>query len=859
MKYRIVNLQACDLYQVIGDKMVSSGLSLKHKNKEGEVKNSRWLYTAMFNESMLCDKFESVIERGDPIKKSDAIFPKPTKNTTTLYTNQIVQLKFEYAVKNETVEDKRLRKKNKDIKAPKTYATTEAIRKYVYENGFDIDGVHYVRWMRSGGSARVGKVLFINEKLLHRMDLTSNAKVNLTSAVDLASYEAYRSLMLSTKIDSIEIKPENILLISDWESVFKEKCNVTYVYNKKLVTKMKEVEVHNSIWDGQSLIDKSIMFAKRIKDKKEEIIDYSAKGMVLLRNVMFKSCCFNANIQDWFAANGITDVSQLNGQTVAKDIKDIKLITTPSSIKYKKFGRSTWFTDWLKLADNMYGIVKYEKAPKHKKQTMVSTHYQLINTLNLFSSDIEELIQPSINNINQVILDPNEMLDYCSDYVNDSDSIQTKKELVHKLLSTNMDIANTSFYANLVKKIKEEMRGDIKQGRILVDGNYSTLCGNPIEMLQHAIGTFKGDSVIGAGNVVSKRFGKEELLVCRSPHITMGNIYITNNTVNELINTYMNFTTEIIGINSINENTLQRLQGCDFDSDTALITNNDILITAAKKYYKKFKVPYNAVEAESNPKAYTMDNLAELDHKTSKNLIGEIVNLSQLLNSIYWHRMNEKAPYQELANIYMDICTLSVMSGIEIDKAKKVFTIDSEKELDKIRSKYAGMYFPEFFRYIDKLKSSKKKIKSKRLENGYYKKYNCSMDRLYGKIINKNLAVCKADGDIIKIIMKYSDKRRIDKEQAGMIIEACINRLNANEAISKEDGESKIQMKQIKDMDLFEAFEHICQKKISINTIRYCVAEFKKMEKGNSLTEYMLLGLLNCKENKAILALSKRK
>ena len=65
-------------------------------------------------------------------------------------------------------------------------------------------------------------------------------------------------------------------------------------------------------------------------------------------------------------------------------------------------------------------------------------------------------------------------------------------------------------------------------------------------------------------------------------------------------------------------------------------------------------------------------------------------------------------------------------------------------------------------------------------------------------------------------------------------------------------------MKQIKDMDLFEAFEHICQKKISINTIRYCVAEFKKMEKGNSLTEYMLLGLLNCKENKAILALSKR-
>lgn len=845
MKYRIVNLQACDLYQVVNGKMISSGITLKHKNKDGQLRNSRWMYTAMFNESMLCDKFEKLIDRGDVaknidgecIKKSDAIFPRATQNITTQYTNQIIQLKFEYAVKNETVEEKRKRKADKSIKAPKTHTTTEAIRKYVYENGFEIDGIKYVRWMRSGGSARVGKVLFINETLVHSMDLASNAKVNLTSAVDLASYEAYRSLMLSTKIDKIEIKPENILLISDWESVFTEKCNVTSVYRNQLFTNLKDVGVRNSIWDGQSLIDPSLMGK------------YSNKGMLLLRNVMFKSCCFNANIQQWFEDNGITDISQLNGETIAKDIKDIKLITTPSSIKYKKFGKKdTWFNDWLKLMESYFGIVKYEKPPKHQKHTMVSTHYQLINTLDLSVNEIEELIKPSIKRINKVVEDPNEMLDYCSDYA-ENDSMQTKKELVHKLLSMNMEIANTAFYANLTKKIKEEMRGDIKQGRILVDGNYSTLCGNPIEMLQHAIGQFEGKSIIGKGNVVSKRFGTEELLVCRSPHITMGNIYITNNTVNELIDTYMNFTTEIIGINSIEENTLQRLQGCDFDSDTALITNNSILIKAAKKYYNTFKVPYNAVEAESSPKEYTMANLAELDHKTSVNLIGEIVNLSQLLNSIYWHRKSQKAPYKELANIYKDICTLSVMSGIEIDKAKKVFTINSEKELNKIRDKYEGMYFPEFFKYIDKLKSTKRKI-----ERAGYTTYNSSMDRLYGMIIHKNLAVCKADGDIIKVIAGHKDNRRINEEQAEIIITACINRLNANEAISKENGESKIQMKQIKDMDLFEAFAVVCQKKISVNTIRYCVDQFKKLEKGNSLTEYMLLGLITCKESVAVKA-----
>ena len=845
MKYRIVNLQACDLFQVVNGEMVSSGLSLKHINKDGEIKNSRWLYTAMFNESMLCDKFEKLVERGDIVKKSDAIFPKANKNTTTLYTNQIIQLKFEYSVKCETVEERKARKANKETKAPNTFMSTKDLRQYVYENGFDIDGTHYVRWMRSGGSARVGKVLFINEKLAHSMDLDSNAKVDLSNEIDLASYEAYRSLMLSTKIDSVKIKPENILLVSDYESVFCEKCNVTRVKKKQLSTKMEDVEVRNSIWDGQSLMDPSLMGK------------YSGKGMLLLRNVMFKSCCFNANIQDWFRDNGITEISQLNGQTVAKDIKDIKLITTPSSIKYKKFGSDSWFTDWLAMASKKeFGIVKYEKPPKHKKQTMVSTHYQLINSLALNDLQIEDLTKPSIQRINDVVVDATEMLDYCADYVSGDSSIQTKKELVYKLLKINPEIATTSFYANLVKKIKEEMRGDIKQGRMLVDGNYSTLCGNPIEMLQHAIGKFDGFSVIGTGNVVSKRFEEEELLVCRSPHITMGNVCIATNTKNELVDTYMNFSNEIIGINSINENTLQRLQGCDFDSDTALITNNSVLIAAAKKYYKKFKVPFNAVEAESKPKAYTMENLADLDHKTSVNLIGEIVNLSQLLNSIYWHRMSENAPAKELADIYMDICTLSVMSGIEIDKAKKVFEIDSEEELAKIRNKYKGKTFPEFFTYIDKLKSTKRKIK-----RSGYTKYNCSMDRLYGQIVNKNLEVCRADGDIIKVIMNYHDKRRIDHEQADMIIEACVNRLNANEVISKENGESKIQMKQIKDMDLYESIEAVLRmpkKKLSINTIRYCVAEFNKMEKGNSLTEYMLLGLINCREDKAISALSKR-
>ena len=65
---------------------------------------------------------------------------------------------------------------------------------------------------------------------------------------------------------------------------------------------------------------------------------YSDKGMILLRNLFFKCCCFNTNLQQWFADHGITEVSQLKGYTKAKRVEDIKIVTTPSSIKYLKFG-----------------------------------------------------------------------------------------------------------------------------------------------------------------------------------------------------------------------------------------------------------------------------------------------------------------------------------------------------------------------------------------------------------------------------------------------------------------------------------------------------------------------------------------
>lgn len=556
------------------------------------------------------------------------------------------------------------------------------LRRELYENGFICDGIKYVRYKRSAGSSRVGKCLFVNEVVAKRMARWDRCGLTIrdNSPIDLSAFEAYIALPMSSIIDTMTIEPENILVVDDYESCFKDKVISVEERDGRLTASEKEIEVTNCIWDGESLLDVS-MFG-----------DYSSKGMLLLRNRFFKTCAFNTNIQKWFSDHGITRIDQLNGFTVAEEISQIKLITTPSSVKYLKFGS---IEDWLSNIDHTFGVVKHEKETHFFGGRMVQCHYQLLNTLQLEYKDVQELLKPSLDYIGAIRQDP-AVLRYHVGYAfkNEEEEsellpLKTKNDIVFKLLGINDKFSKTKIYKDFRDSIIKSFMRNLRRGHVLLNGNYSTLLGNGIELLQHAIGEFNGESVVGVGNVHSTRFCYDKtILGSRSPHVTMGNILIVKNVENEEIDKYFNMTNEIVYINSINENTLQRLSGADMDSDTMLLTDNELLIRSALKNYDKYLVPTNCVTAQKTKRHYNSQDIADLDVKTSVNKIGEIVNLSQQLNSLYWEQINGGKFVDSLKELYMDICKLDVLSGIEIDKAKKEFTIDSGKEIEILKRKY---------------------------------------------------------------------------------------------------------------------------------------------------------------------------
>ena len=315
----------------------------------------------------------------------------------------------------------------------------------------------------------------------------------------------------------------------------------------------------------------------------------------------------------------------------------------------------------------------------------------------------------------------------------------------------NDRFAKTKMYRNFCNDLIKSFIKNLRCGHVLVRGNYSTLCGNPIEMLKMSIGQFDGSSIIEKDTVHCEMFESgKELLGSRSPHVTIGNILVTRNVIRPEIARYMNPTNEIVYVNSIRENLLERLSGADFDSDTMLLTDNEILVTAAKRNYDNFPVPTKLVESAKRNRRYTNREKADLDIKTSVNKIGEIINLSQELNSILWDRINKGASIDDVMELYCDISQLDVMSNLEIDSAKRENPANNTRELQLLKKKYDVRdkknrhVRPLFFKYIDGYK-------------GYRDDYHVYVEQ---------------DDEFQKLFKtdKYKDAQTIKKESANNIV-----------------------------------------------------------------------------------------
>ena len=754
-----------DKYNVLDEFInVSFDYSLYKYNvrfKDKKNKTSIYVRNGYFDEDI--NSIESHLADSLYIKNNELIAVKtgeaisnPNEITKGLFN--VVDGKYEFI------------RENNVVKSP------VELRKYFYENGITIyiNGTkrEYVRYKRSTGASREGDCLFIDKSLFDKMSKWSRFGIDVNDK-NRVSFEAYQSLTLSGIQKTIEIEPKNVLVVEDYESIFEDSSSIYFntSEDKKLFVDTNG-KVKNNIWDGEGLLDESIF----------EDNGYSEKGMLLLRNQFFKSCCFNTKLQKWFTANNITEINQLNGYTEATSISDIKLVITDSSLKYLKLSsksRIEKIKRWMEKVDKHFGVVKTDKKTRFFSGSMTQTNYQLLNTLDSSYPNTFNILKPTLDVRDLINTDPlalqlylkNISKDNDDDYTEDNDDgfFDFKNKIVLELLKINEDFDKTSLYKKFKKNIINSINEKIKNGKLLVSGTNATIFGNGYELLKEIIKQFDHNnptSVLKNNQIMCKAFKEEKILCARSPHITMGNLYKPDNVMIKEYNDWFNLSNEIVCVNAINENIQQRLNGCDYDSDFMLITDNKLLVDSVNT--DEFKVPV-CLAATSN-KSYTEEELYKLDNDICDNRIGEIVNLSQHLNSIYWEQ--KKKGNIELAKaIYNHIGKLAVLSGMEIDKAKRIYNVSCKAELEAINKEKPedSKAIPVFLNYI---KNSKVKIKNKkRLE----REYDTVMDYIY-QIKEKNR--CKSSHTKEKKLFDI-----INKNLESSNTNSAFYRKKANEAL----------------------------------------------------------------------------
>lgn len=622
--------------------------------------------------------------------------------------------------------------------------TKDEIRELFYQKGVSVEYItrdkkgntqkktviHYKMLYRNSSKAKLGQVMFINKKLYRAaydwltMGLGKKLPHGKAKIVEIS---AYAPLTTSTIEQTLHIPVENILILKDQDSFFETLGNVVRaedydgtervvdtvkterakqraidagkidilgnpiyktVYKSVVAKKRKcvvgheKVRLKNTLWDGMALIE-------------TESLPGNINGMALLRNHFFKACAFRTRIglflSEWCERCGYDyetyEIEDMFG--IKHRAKDIQIITTNNAIKWLKFAdlmgntpqeAYEYWCDKIRADGNLWGVVKTDHQSKLGGVQQMS--YQMINSLPCSTEEVHEIAQQSIDYVELLKVDDCEFDKFLQKNANAVNHFEMLSALYHH----NPDFANSTWFRTEKRKIINQYVVKLRGGKITVNADNLTLCGNPYALLLHAVGedwqkdpTFSHED--GTIQCYTKRFEFGEYLAAfRSPQNSPNNICYLHNVYSDEMDKYFVFSSNIVAVNCIETDIQDRGNGLDFDSDFFFTTNNPIIVQCAKYCYQNYPTIVNQLKESGLTYNNTPLEYAKMDNKfsLSRRGIGESSNLAQLALTYYWTK-----PSQEL---YDNFVVLSVLAQCIIDGCKREYEVDAISEIERIKS-----------------------------------------------------------------------------------------------------------------------------------------------------------------------------
>jgi hypothetical protein len=154
------------------------------------------------------------------------------------------------------------------------------------------------------------------------------------------------------------------------------------------------------------------------------------------------------------------------------------------------------FKSWLDAVyegkiTSTFGVVKTDKKPLHMFGNMAYTNYQLINTINAAPEQIAKFLAPTLDYLGKIQSDPMFLRHYAkvASYDNITGGLSPmnvenyRHRVIMDMMARTEDFQWTDFYKTYRDELCRSFKERMKKGKILVEGNYQTIFGNPYEFL----------------------------------------------------------------------------------------------------------------------------------------------------------------------------------------------------------------------------------------------------------------------------------------------------------------------------------------------------------------------------------------
>lgn len=429
--------------------------------------------------------------------------------------------------------------------------------------GFTINGIKYRRLLGTTGGVKNSTIVYVNAELYDELKRRIDNGRDMNVPLVPAKLEAYQALVCSGSTPLPE--PNGFIVVKDCITFFKEDIIMISDENdgEPILTEVNDYEIEHNDSDGFGLMLPS--YSRRVNEYLNGDGEHTISGMNT-RNSFSKGMVYTFDFIE-FAEKvaGTYEITDVWGHK--RDVRDAEVILTESMLKLWQC-----YDSWEDYYDNCQKNHYQFSTPKTTPDVLENvrnTNYQFLQSYKFTDEEIQELCQPTIDEISEVLgMDYRKSLVFLSGFgVNEDNAFGDNFETYVRALMIDERMINDSFIRRKIWNMIAKRIEMAKRGAIKVNANYAMISGDPYALCQSMFG-LKITGLLKAGECYHRYWidkGADEVVCFRAPMTNSNNVKKIKLNKSEEVKYWFQYM-ETVSILNAWDSTCDAMNGADKDN-----------------------------------------------------------------------------------------------------------------------------------------------------------------------------------------------------------------------------------------------------------------------------------------------------